>query len=369
MTGDGRSLRSTVVTSHTSKPAKGTPLVAGPVFASTFHLSGDTETDGLQYGRFDSPNWQALEQALGQLELGKALVFPSGMAAGVAVMTALLKSGDTVLLPNDGYAPMVTYAQTYLAKFGINVKTTATVSLLQQDFSNVDLVLVESPSNPLLDVVDIAQLADKVHQAGGILAIDNTTCTPLGQQPLKLGADISICADTKVLNGHSDVVYGHVATANQHLYESMALWRKLSGSIAGPMETWLVHRGLASLDMRLERMCANALVLANWLNEHPKVASVRFPGLVNDPAHGLAKQQMYNFGYIISFDLVDENVANQFLTQAKMVVEATSFGGLHTMAERRARWGTDDVSPGLVRLSVGCEQVEELLADISQALR
>lgn len=363
-------LSSATITAHAGQlPAEqGAPLNQSPVFASTFHLSGELPIDSYQYGRFDHPNWQALEQTLGELEQGQALVFPSGMAAGVAVMTALLNTGDTVILPADGYQPMVTYVQTYLAKFGVIVKTVPTLSLLDCDYSEAKLVLIETPSNPLLDVVDIQALANKVHQAGALLAIDNTTCTPIGQQPLAIGADISICAGTKVLNGHSDVVFGHVACKSKELFEQLALWRKLSGSICGPMETYLVQRGLATLDMRLERMCNNALKVAEFLQSHDKVKSIRYPGLVSDPSHQLAEQQMHYQGYIISFDLGSLENANKFLQTANLIIEATSFGGVHTMAERRARWGTDDVPAGLIRLSVGCEKIADLIADIEQAL-
>lgn len=347
---------------------QGAPLSQSPVFASTFHLSGELPIDNYQYGRFSHPNWDALEQTLAELEGGKTLVFPSGMAAGAAVMTALLEAGDTVVLPHDGYQPMVTYAKTYLAKFGIKVKTVPTLALLDEDYADVKLVFIETPSNPLLDVIDIEKLAAKVHQGGSLLAIDNTTCTPLGQQPLLLGADISMCADTKALNGHSDALFGHVACIDDEIYEQLALWRKLSGSICGPMETFLVQRGLSTLDMRLERMCNNATKIANFLQNHDKVKSIRYPGLATDPSNALAVKQMHYQGFIISFDVGSLDNANRFLQNANLIIEATSFGGVHTMGERRARWGTDDVPAGLVRLSVGCEKVDDLLADIEQAL-
>ena len=350
------------------KAEQGEPLSQSPVFASTFHLSGELPIDNYQYGRFSHPNWDALEHTLAELEGGKSLVFPSGMAAGAAIMTALLEPGDTVVLPQDGYQPMVTYANTYLAKFGVKVETVATLDLLSYDYTGVKLVFIESPSNPLLDVVDIKKLADTVHQKDGLLAIDNTTCTPIGQQPLALGADISMCADTKALNGHSDALFGHVACKDEGIYEQIALWRKLSGSICGPMETFLVQRGLATLDMRLERMCNNALKVAEYLKAHDKVKSIRYPGLASDPSHQLATAQMYYLGFIISFDLGSLDAANQFLQSSNLIIEATSFGSVHTMGERRARWGTDDVPAGLVRLSVGCEKVDDLLADIELAL-
>jgi cystathionine gamma-lyase len=362
------SLRSRVVHAGHTKAEQGKPFVQSPVFASTFHLSGEVSHNTYQYGRFHNPGWDALEQGLGELEQGKAIIFPSGMAASAAIMTALLQAGDTLLLADDGYQPTIIYAQKYLQKFGVKVKTMPTLAIAEQDFSDIKLVFIETPSNPLLDVIDIQQLADKIHAANGILAVDNTTLTPLGQQPLLLGADISMCSDTKALNGHSDVVFGHVATSRTDLYDAMLLWRKLAGNIPGPMETWLVHRGLASLDMRLERMTTNAQGIAEYLQQHDKVKSIRYPGLTTDPSYPIACRQMNHFGFIISFDLGQQSSADQFLQQAQMIIEATSFGGMHTMAERRQRWGVDNVCDGLVRLSVGCEKLEDLLDDIEQAL-
>ena len=339
-----------------------------PVFASAFHHSGDVDNQHYQYGRFHNPGWDALEQGLSELEQGRAIIFPSGMAASAAIMTALLESGDTLLLADDGYQPTIAYAKTFLQKFGVKVKTVPTLAIAEQDFAGIKLVFIETPSNPLLDVIDIQQLADKVHAANGILAVDNTTLTPLGQQPLLLGADISMCSDTKALNGHSDVVFGHVATNRTDLFDAMALWRKLAGNIPGPMETWLVHRGLASLDMRLARMTTNAQAIAEYLQQHDKVKAIRYPGLTTDPSFEIASRQMHNFGFIISFDLGEQTQAEHFLRQTKMIVEATSFGGMHTMAERRGRWSVDEVSSGLVRLSVGCEKLDDILQDIEQAL-
>ncbi len=363
-----RSLGSQVVHAGLVPAKQGNPFMQGPAFASTFHLSGEVDASVHQYGRFHNPTWDALEAAIGELEQGRAIVFPSGMAAAAALMTALVQTGDTILLPSDGYFATRAYADNFLKKFGVIIQTVPTREILEQDFSNIKLVFVESPSNPLLDVLDIPALAAKVHAAGGILAIDNTTMTPLGQQPLLLGADISMCSDTKAMNGHSDVLFGHVATQREDLFNAMQLWRKLSGNIPGPMEAWLVHRGMASLDIRLERMTGNAQKLAEYLAQHEKVGQVRYPGLASDPSHTIAKQQMHNFGFIISFDLRTQAAAQAFLNASQLIFEATSFGGLHTIAERRARWGTDNVSPGLIRLSAGCERAEDLLQDIEQAL-
>ncbi len=363
------SFASKVIHAGLAKVEQGKPFMQGPTFTSTFHLSGDVDNDFHQYARFHNPTWDALETAIGDLEDGKAITFPSGMAAGAAVMTSFVKSGDTIVLQSDGYYATRAYAENFLEKFGVIVRLVATQDILYQDFTDVRLVFIETPSNPLLDVVDIKELSERVHKKGGLLAIDNTTLTPLGQQPLSLGADISMCSDTKAFNGHSDVLFGHVATRDEKLYDAMLLWRKLSGNIPGPMEAWLVHRGLASLDMRLERMTNNAQKIAEFLQQHPVVKMIRYPGLKSDPSYAIACQQMNHFGFVISFDLGDKAKADSFLKNANCLFEATSFGGMHSMAERRARWGTDNVSQGLIRLSVGCENAEELIQDLQQALQ
>jgi cystathionine gamma-lyase len=367
-TSEKLSLGSQTVHAGLAKPKQGQPFLQGPVFASTFHLSGEVDPAVHQYARFHYPTWDALEAGITELEQGRSIIFPSGMAAGAALMTALLAPGDCILLPSDGYFATRAYAENYLKKFGVIIQYAATKDIPKQDFTHIKLVFAETPSNPMLEVIDIQDLAEKVHAANGILAIDNTTLTPLGQQPLLLGADISMCSDTKAFNGHSDVVFGHVATQRDDLFDAMQLWRKLSGNIPGPMEAWLVHRGLASLDIRLERMVNNAQVIAEYLAQHEKVAAIRYPGLSNDPSHAIAKKQMHNFGFIISFDLSTQLAAQNFLNASQLIFEATSFGGLHSIAERRARWGTDQVSPGLIRLSVGCERVKDLLEDIERAL-
>ncbi|MEE4245350.1 MAG: cystathionine gamma-lyase [Kangiellaceae bacterium] len=346
----------------------GSPFAQGPVFTSAFHLQGDIDSGEYQYARFHNPTWSSLESALAELEAGEVRVFPSGMAAVAAVLTALTESGDTILLPDDGYYATRAYADNFLVKYGVKVITAPTSKLMEVDLTEVKLMFIESPSNPMLDIVDIAKLCAKAKESDTLVAIDNTTMTPLGQKPLALGADISMCSDTKALSGHSDLLFGHVATNNPELLEAMTLWRKLSGNIAGPMEAWLVQRSMMSLDVRLERMTGNAQKIAELLERHPAVENIQYPGLPSHHQHALAKQQMANFGFIISFDLVSETKANQFLQKSDLIVEATSFGGMHTMAERRIRWGTDNVSPGLIRLSVGCENINDLMNDISESL-
>ncbi|MEP7302628.1 MAG: cystathionine gamma-lyase [Caldimonas sp.] len=346
----------------------GTPFLAGPVFASAFHLPGDQTGVKYQYGRFDNPTWSALEEVIGKLESGPAVTFASGVAATAAVLTPFVRPGDAIVLPDDGYFATRSYAQTYLARWGVTVRLLPTTSMASADFSGVRLVWIETPSNPSLDVCDIEALAARAHAAGALLAVDNTTATVLSQAPLRHGADFSVASDTKAFNGHSDVVFGHVAARDPELLKAVRQWRTLAGAIPGPMEAWLVHRGLATLDLRLARQSQNALAIATLLTSHPAVTGVRYPGLASDPSHAIARRQMRYFGAVVSFELASAAVAQRFLGSCDMLFEATSFGGMHSSAERRARWGTDRVSEGFIRLSAGCEATDDLVAAIGAAL-
>jgi cystathionine gamma-lyase len=191
--------------------------------------------------------------------------------------------------------------------------------------------------------------------------------TPLGQRPLDLGADIVVSSDTKAMNGHSDVVAGHVASRRAGLLDEMRQWRNLVGAIPGPFEAWLVHRGLETLEIRFERMCANAASVAEHLSGTSMVASVRYPGLPDHPQHGLARKQMTGFGSIVALTFASADAAERFITACPFIRPTTSFGGLHTSAERRARWG-EEVPAGFVRLSLGTEPTEQLLSGIDEAL-
>ncbi len=228
------------------------------------------------------------------------------------------------------------------------------------------LVWLESPSNPGLDVCDIARVVEAAHAAGALVAVDNTLATPLGQRPLDLGADFSVASDTKALSGHGDLLIGHVATRDPELAEAVRFWRKTVGAIPGPMEAWLAHRSLATLQLRLERQAANALAVAEALRG--RVSGLRYPGLPDDPAHAVAARQMRRFGCVVSFTLPSEEAAERFLGSLRLVMQATSFGAVHSSAERRGRWGGDAVEPGFVRFSVSIEDTQDLVADVLQAL-
>jgi cystathionine gamma-lyase len=345
---------------------KGDPVPLPLTMASIYHLPGDP-AGFAQYGRFDNPTWEAAEHLLSHLEDAPCLAFPSGMAAISAVFFATLKSGDRILLPSDGYYTTRILAERVLTRFGVSFQTRPTAAMSDGDLSGFRLVFVETPANPSLDLCDIAAISDAAHRAGALVVADNTTMTPLGQRPLDLGADVVVAADTKAPNGHSDALFGHVATRSPDILAAVAEWRKLSGAIPGPFEAWQVHRGLETLEVRFDRMCSSAEEIASRLKNHPAVKSLRFPGLEGDPSHNLARIQMQRFGFLIALTLESEARAEAFINGCRLIQPATSFGGLHTSAERRARWG-DAVAPGFVRLSIGCEPVEELWAAIEQAL-
>ena len=198
--------------------------------------------------------------------------------------------------------------------------------------------------------------------------VDNTTAGPLLQRPLELGADFCLTSATKQMSGHADLVLGYVTTSDTEAAEALRNWRRDAGAIPGPFETWLAHRSLPTLALRLERACDNALALARLLAARDDVERVRSPGLPADPGHEVAKRQMRAYGMVVSFDLAGRERAERFLAAARLVIDATSFGSVHTSAERRARWGGDAVSEGFIRLSAGCEETADVLADVERAL-
>lgn len=352
----------------------GAPYLAGPVFAAPFHAPGDPTASPFTYGRFSNPTWVAYEQALETLEGGPCLLFPSGMAATAAVLATMVPPGGTLVMPAESYyttrlIATQNFPGAWFAAQGINVVMAPTAGDgLRDALDGAALLWLESPTNPGLDVCDIASLSQAAHAAGALVAVDNTTLTPLLQQPLALGADFAVVSDTKAMTGHADLVLGHVACRDTAHAETIRTWRTRMGVIAGPMEAWLAHRSLATLDVRLSRQCDTAVQIATMLAAHPKVHGVRYPGLPADPSYAIASRQMKRFGGVISFVLQDAPAVSRFFAASTLVFEATSFGGVHTSAERRARWGGDAVSEGFVRLSIGLEDVRDLLNDFERAL-
>ncbi|MFB7196182.1 cystathionine gamma-lyase [Streptomyces sp. NPDC056240] len=351
---------------------KNEPTLPGPVFAAHFHLPGDV-SGPYTYGRDDNPTWTHLERAIGELEAPgqedvDTLVFASGMAAISAVLFSQLKAGDVVVLPSDGYQvfPLV---REQLTAFGIEVRTAPTGGDAQLDvLDGAKLLWIETPSNPGLDVCDVRRLAEAAHARGALVSVDNTLATPLGQRPLELGADFSVASGTKQLTGHGDILLGYVTCRDAELTAAVRGWRKIVGAIPGPMEAWLAHRSLATLQLRAERQNANALALALALRDRDDVEGLRYPGLPDDPSHKIAAQQMRRFGCVVSFTLPTRARAERFMEALTLVDDATSFGGVRSTAERRRRWGGDDVSEGFIRFSAGAEDPDDLVADVLRAL-
>ncbi|MEV6757779.1 cystathionine gamma-lyase [Streptomyces sp. NPDC051214] len=374
-TGDG----TRAVRAGLPEPVKYEPTLPGPVFAAHFHLPGEP-TGPYTYGRDDNPTWTLLEQAIGELEApdqadGEAagpgvetLVFASGMAAISAVLFSQLRAGDAVVLPDDGYQALPLVRE-QLTAYGIEVRTAPTGGDAQLDvLDGAKLLWIETPSNPGLDVCDVRRLADAAHARGALVAVDNTLATPLGQRPLELGADFSVASGTKMLTGHGDILLGYVACRDAELTASVRRWRKIVGAIPGPMEAWLAHRSLATLQLRADRQNANALALAEALRARAEVTGLRYPGLPDDPSYKVASQQMRRFGCVVSFTLPSRERADRFLDALRLVDDATSFGGVRSTAERRGRWGGDAVAEGFIRLSAGSEDAVDLVADVLRAL-
>lgn len=349
--------------------AQGAPFLPGPTFAGAYHAAGDPAQSLYTYGRYHNPTWTAFEDALGVLEGGSAVVFASGIAATTALLGVALRPEETVVLPADGYYTTRVLAEGYFTQMGVRVCLVPTASTEHRHrLEGARLLWLESPSNPGLDVCDIAALTEAAHERGVLVAVDNSTPTPLGQQPLALGADFVVSSDSKALTGHADLILGHVATREASWAGRLQAWRAQTGAIPGPMEVWLAHRSLATLELRLERQCQNALRVAEVLATRPEVEFVRYPGLPTDPSYEIARQQMRRFGPLVSFALATRGMAERFLSACQLIYEAPSFGGLHTTAERRARWGGDAVPEGLIRLSMGCEDADDILEDLAQAL-
>jgi cystathionine gamma-lyase len=354
---------------HAGYPAGPGPYLPGPTFAGTYVAPGDPAQHAYTYGRFHNPTWTAWETALAELDGGQAIAFGSGMAAVAAVFGVVLSPGDVVVMPTDCYYTTRVLARDWLAKLGIETRLASTRGNAQlEQIKGAKLLWLETPSNPALEVCDIALVARAAAAEGCLVAVDNTTATGLLQQPLALGAALTVASDTKALTGHADVTLGHVSATDPDLAVRLRTWRTQHGAIPAPMEVWLAHRSLATLPLRQERQCGTALSLANMLEARGDITRVYYPGLPGHPGHEIARQQMRAFGSVLSFDLDTQVRAERFLKRLQLVREATSFGSVHSSAERRARWGGDAVSPGFIRFSVGVEHPGDLLADVTQAL-
>lgn len=351
---------------RTQRLRKGEPVALPIVASSTFAQPGDP--DGTHfYGRNGNPTVEEVETELGLIEDADVVLFPSGMAAIASVFYAHLKPGDRVLVHADGYYNARGLLASQFESKGVEVRKVSTAGFADADFGGITLALIETPSNPGLDVCDIAAVAARTQASGTILVADNTTATPLCQRPLDLGADISVMADTKAMAGHSDILAGHVASRRPKLLQPVKDWRRLAGALVSPFDAYLLHRGLETVELRVSRANANALAIATALSGDPRITGLRYPGLAGDPDWPVARRQMTGFGPIVSFCLRDRATAEAFIDRHPMLAAATSFGGVHSSAECRIRWG-DAVPEGFIRLACGIEPAGDMIAATLAAL-
>jgi cystathionine gamma-synthase len=351
------------------RPAKQPDGALNPPIAlnSTFHEGGP-----VGYGRYGNETWSALEEAISVLEGGKTLLFSSGMAA-ISAVFSLLPEGAVIVAANNGYQGTTTLLKKLHESEKLKVRF---VNLANTDeclaaIPGAQMLYLESPINPLLEVVDLPKIIAAGKSAGCGVAVDNTLATPLLQNPLALGADISIHSVTKYLSGHSDLILGSLSTNDQALYGRLEQSRRYGGAIAGPFEAWIALRGLRTFAIRMQRSQENAMELATRLSKDSRISKVRYPGLATDSYHSLAKSFMKGFGAMISFDVsASVEQVDLMCNSSKLITNATSLGGVESIWERRRRWATESatVPENLIRFSVGIENVDDLWADIQQAL-
>lgn len=324
------------------------------------------------YGRFANSTWSALESAIESLECGFTLVFASGIAA-ISALFSILPRGAVVTASRNGYSGTMTLLR--LAESSgalevryVNVSDTAEVL---GALKGSTLLWLESPTNPALEVADMPALISAAKSLNVGVAVDNTFATPLIQQPLELGADVVVHSLSKYISGHSDVILGSISTNDHALLARLCDVRKINGAIPGPFEVWLALRGIRTLGVRMERAQKNAQEIATRLSLHPAVDRVRYPGLPTDPHHEVAKSFMKGFGAVISFEHKGgAEAADRACALSKLVVYATSLGGVESIWERRHRWSAESptIPTNLIRLSVGIEDLEDLWRDIDAAL-
>jgi cystathionine gamma-synthase len=351
------------------------PLNVPVVLASNFR-AGLTPAPGPQegsrsYARTDATStWEALEAAVGQVEGGHAVAFSSGMAAIAAVLD-LVPAGRRIVAPKDcyfGVGELLADAQQQ-GRWTVDRVDLTDTARVQAAAVGADLLWLETPSNPLLDIADLPALCAAGRRAGAIVGVDNTFATPLLQQPLALGADLVVHSATKFIGGHSDLLSGITIAREQALAERLRHRRGLSGATPGALEAFLALRGLRTLALRLDRGQRNAGELARRLDEHPAVSRVRYPGLPGHPGHRTAAAQMTGFGAVLAFEVADARTADRLCRAVQLIVPATSLGGVESTIERRSKLpGQGHLPAGLLRLSVGCEHIDDLWNDLNSAL-
>jgi cystathionine gamma-synthase len=368
--GPNRSLRAESILVAAGRPerAPGEPINPPVVLSSTYHSEGEPE-----YGREGNPTWAALEEALGTLEGGRCALFASGMAAASALLEDL-PPGAAVVAPHNAYQGVrqLLAVRERTERLRVRLVPIADTEAAAASIPGADLVWLETPTNPHIEIADIEALANAARDDGARVVVDNTVATPLRQRPLELGATASLHSATKFISGHADLLLGAVITDDEDLAGALRSRRTLQGAIPGPMDAYLALRGLRTMALRVDRAEASAAELAQRLAAHPGVARVRYPGLADHPGRALARRQMSGFGALLSFEtLGDADTANRVCAAVRLITNATSLGGVESLIERRARYPSEreaGVPETLLRLSVGIEHVEDLWEDLEAAL-
>ncbi len=362
-------------------PDPATGAVVRPIYAtSTYAQRAVGEHQGYEYSRSANPTRTALETALAAVEGGtRGLAFASGLAAEDTLLRTVCRPGDHAVIPHDAYGGTFRLFDRIHEPWGLTYSAApiGDVAAVREAIQpQTSVVWLETPTNPLLGIGDIAALATVAHRAGALLVVDNTFASPYLQNPLALGADVVVHSTTKYIGGHSDVVGGALVVADPELGEQLAYAQNAIGGVAGPFDAWLTLRGLKTLGVRMDRHCANAEEIVDLLTAHPAVASVRYPGLPSDPGHEVAAKQMRGFGGMVAFSLAGgEPAALDMLTKTKLFTLAESLGGVESLIEHPGRMthlstaGSPlEVDPALVRVSVGIENAADLVSDLAQAL-
>ncbi len=366
-----------------AEPDPSTGAIMTPIYqTSTYVQEAPGVNKGYEYARSQNPTRKALEEAYAQIENAKfGLAFGSGVAATDAVIK-LLSPGDEVIAANDMYGGTYRLFTKIFAKFGIlftYVDTTEVENIRKAISPNTKLIWIETPTNPLMNITDIAAVSVIAKEAKALLCVDNTFASPYLQNPLDLGADIVMHSATKYLGGHSDVIQGCLMMNDADLREQLYFIQKSCGAVPGPMDCFLVLRGIKTLHIRMQRHCENGKVIAHWLRKHPKVAKVYWCGFEDHPNYAIAKKQMRDFGGMLSFELKDDSMeaAKKVLSSTKLFSLAESLGGVESLInhpasmthasiprEKRLENGLSDT---LIRLSIGIEDAEDLIADLENA--
>ena len=363
------------------EPEPVTGAVTYPIFqTSTYVQPSLGENKGYEYARTKNPTRSVLEANLAALERGKyGYCFASGMSA-IDVVFRTLKSGDHVVAGENMYGGSYRLFSKVLEKFGLlftYVDTSRLDAVRQAIRPETKVLFLETPTNPMMTLTDLAACSDIAHAGNVLVVVDNTFCSPYGQRPLELGADVVVHSTTKFLNGHSDSVGGAVILNNDELAAQIGFLQNAVGAILSPMDSWLILRGIKTLAVRMKQHEANGMAMASYLAHHPKVKKIYYPGLADHPQHALASRQMNGFGALISFDLGSYDNAKKFLDRVRLCSLGESLGGVERLIshpetmthasvplEERKRLG---ITPGLVRISVGIEDIEDLIADLENA--